>query len=344
MKVFVYIILLFLVSSCLPAELDNIQAFEYSFPELEEVGELPEVVVVTPAEELPTEGDLIISEKAEELVVDVVEAVIDDNISDENITIIERFAEVAPEVSDEYINAEVSNEWIEGIFSGDLEPSPEFLRIKEEFEENEDFLAYLSQLEFPTVDGVIPGGRINFTKEKGKSFSPLQSRVSSLVTPCKEAAEVLYLKNLKTLDDQYQAQIALVEAFYLNFPADYELNSILRRARFSEVLQSKTDEIKAFAFTFGSAIEALDYPDNIKRGLRIYLVVFVLSSQTQLLEWDLNYQLAEDKALEKSLESVANEKQAALVTAKNNYDLAVSLQEQVYNGAVDNCHNQGAGG
>ncbi|MDG1277491.1 MAG: hypothetical protein P8O16_09440 [Algoriphagus sp.] len=344
MKSFTYIILLLLVGSCLPAELDNIQAFEYSFPELEEVEELPEVVVVTPTEELPTEGDLIVTEKGEKLVVDVVEAVIDDNISEENITIIESFAEVAPEVADDYINTEVTNEWIEGIFNGDVAPSQEFLQIQEEFEDNEEFVAYLAQLEFPTVDGVIPGGRVNPSKVQYKPISSPQNRLSSLVTPCKEAAEALYLENLQNLEDQYQAQIDLVEAFYLNFPADYELNSILRRASFSEVLRSKTDEIKAFAFTFGSAIEALDYSDNIKRGLRIYLAVFVLSSRSQLLEWDLNYQLAEDKALEKSLESVQNEKQAALITAKNNYDLAVSLQEQIYNGAVDNCHNQGAGG
>ncbi len=344
MKAVTYIILLFLVSACLPAELDNIQAFEYSFPELEVVEELPEVVVKTPEEELVTQGDVRITEKADSLVVDVIDAVIDDNISGENITVIEQFADLAPAISDEYINTEVTNGWIEGIFSGEIEPSQEFLQVQNEFEDNEDFLPYLSQLEFPTVDGVIPGGRVNPFKGQSKPFSSPQSRLSSLVTPCKEAAEALYLKNLLNLEGQYQAQIDLVEAFYLNFPADYEFKSILRRASFSEVLRSKTDEIKAFAFTFGSAIEALDYPDNIKRGLRIYLVVFVLSSQSQLLEWDLTYQLAEDQALEKSLESIRSEKESALIAAKAIFDQAVSAQEESYNNAVNNCHNQGSGG
>lgn len=344
MKSFAYITLLFLVCSCLPAELDNIQAFEYSFPELEEVEDLPEVVVVAPVEELPTEGDLVISLKTEELVVDVIDAVIDDNISEENLTTINSFADLAPEISDEYINTEASNEWIEGIFSGDVEPSQEFLQIQDEFDDNEEFLDYLSQFEFPTFDGVIPGGRVIRSKGHSKSFSSSQSRSNSLVTPCKEKAEELYLNNLLNLEVQYQAQLALIESFYLNFPGDYELNSILRRARFSEVLRSKTDEIKAFAFTFGSAIEALDYPDNIKRGLHIYLVVFVLISKSQLLEWDLTYQLAEDRALEKSLESINNEKETALISAKNNFDIAVNAQEESYNSAVENCHNQGAGG
>lgn len=180
--------------SCVPSELDNIESFEYTFPGLEEVEPLPEVTLTTPPEVVQTTGKIVIPPAAEALTKDIK--------SEENLKVIETFTNVAPEVSSQEIITAVTDEWISGVLSGVITPTENQLKISNEFKENPELSKYLTQLELPTVNGVAPGGRLLLEmKPEIKLFGNELLINLTLVGPCKDAAEKIYLENVKTLED-----------------------------------------------------------------------------------------------------------------------------------------------
>jgi len=334
---------IFILSGCLPSELDNIKAFEYSFPELEVVEPLPVVVLIEPVEVVETDGKIIITQDSDELVQDVVAAVIDDNITQENLDVIQAFSELAPNVTDNTIIDGVKEAWILGFLNGSIIVSPEFLQIESEFEASEEFLKYFSQLEFPTVDGFVPGGRLIFGSPNKINTNP-NFRIESLATPCKEAAEAIYLKNTGILEDQSNLQIEEIEDYYQIFIDKYEQNYLERLISGGEVIANNTTQLLEFMLFYNKPIDALEYPDSVKRGLKIYVIAFVINVKKLIADWQTSYELAAKFARDKKIDSANLLKEQAILKVETNLKTAILDQTLKYNAVTNNCHNQGAGG
>lgn len=342
-KIFFYILSVLVLTGCVPSELDNIQAFEYSFPGLEIIDPLPLVITPVPAQVTETNGSISISNETSLLVQDVVAAVVDDNITEENLSLIEEFSNIAPNVPDNQILDGVDEAWILGVLDGSIQPSPEFLQIQAEFEAIISFDKYFIQLEVPTVDGFRPGDRLIFEKREN-NYKGFNTRIESLVVPCKEAAEEIYLQNVKKLEDESAQQIQGIRDFYQVFLSQYELDYNTRIILGSQIIVDKTVEVLEFAIFFNNAIDDLDYPINVKRGLKSYLIAYVLDFVVQLKVFEKSFVLAADFARDKKVAAANLLRNEAIIEAEANLKAALLLQTTNYNSALNNCHNQGAGG
>ncbi|WP_289029903.1 hypothetical protein [uncultured Algoriphagus sp.] len=348
-----YLFVLFLgavMVACLPAELDNLQSFEYRFDELEEVDPLPEVEFPEPPEVPQEPGGVEVTESTDQLVRDVVQAVIDEDIDQINLTIIEQFAQVAEnEVPTEVLVAEVTNDWIAGIFDGSVTPSPELQFINDEFENIEDFLPYFSQLKFPNVDGIEIRGRLiidGIPLDPPKINLPSSNlEITSLVTPCKEAAEELYLANIQELTDQAAVQRAEAEAFYADLITFFETEYVNELNAQGDLLYEQyATDFEEFAIVFNNAIDDLSYPETIIRGLKVYLAAYVIQSYENLNEWFSSYLLSIDVAKEGNIDRLKTELNLVLDEIDQNLAAGIAEQTTLYNEAVNNCHDQGFGG
>jgi hypothetical protein len=341
-RLFYCIAFIFVFNGCIRAELDNMQAFEYTFPELGVVDPLPEIVLTEPVEVVETDGKIIVTKESDELVQDVVVAVIDDSITQENLDVIQSFSELAPNVSDEVIIDGVTEAWILGVLDGSILPSPEFLQIESEFEEIEELLKYYSQLEFPTVDGFVPGRRLMFSKEnRGNNVANL--RIESLVTPCKKAAEAIYLKNVGLLEDQSDLQIKEIEDHYQVFIDQYEQDYLERLISGQQVIADNTTQLLEFVLLFNKSIDGLDYPNWVKRGLKIYVIAFVLRYNAQIIQLEESFAIAAKFARDKRIATANGLRDEAIQKGEAYLKVAILTQTTKYNTATNNCHNQGAG-
>ncbi len=345
--------LLILLAYCVPIELDNIEAFEYTFPGLEAPEPLPDVVLVTPDKAVVTTGEIKVPQKAEELVTNVVEAIVADNISEENLTLIDSISELAPEVTTEYLIAEVDDAWIEGVLNGTIAPSPEFLQISNEFEDNEEFSALLSQFELPKIDGIVPGGRLQPYSPKSREIviNPVDVkgnlRIAALVGPCKEAADELYTANVDKLNNEANQQETKVKADYNIIRNQVNADNGALLISGAEAIAGSVVDLSIFGIQLNDAIDKLDplvYDDNVRRGLKIYVAAFVLQGKSQINDWLVVFNLAATESLAKNLDAVRIAEDTILGIVKSNLKLALDDQKTKYIAAVDDCHNQGAGG
>lgn len=341
----VFFAILSIIVSCVPQELDNIQAFRYKFPELDEVKPLPIVELTLPPEVKVSFGEILIGIPADELVTDVVAAVIDEDISDINLAVIDDFSTISPEISTDDLKERVNEEWIMGVLSGIIQPASDFILIAEIFKNDPDKAKYLSQIEFPEIDGFIVNGRIKFPELIPKTIpKPETLRISTLVTPCKEAAEELYLQNIDELEQQAVQQNAQVLQYY----------DLLRNKAISEYNQRILDEEKIiadnlerfyeFVVFFNAAVDALVYPDEVKRGLKIYIIAYVIQLRDQIIAYDNSYDLAIILERDRKLELIKFEQSDVEFSIRDNLNNAMEEQKTIYNTAANNCHNQGAGG
>jgi hypothetical protein len=337
------LILFAIIGSCVPAELDNIQAFKYTFPDLEIVDSLPEVVLTEPVAVVETDGDIIITTDAELLVEDVVAAVIDKNITQENLDLIQAFSEIAPNILDSVIINGATEAWIRGTLDGSIQPSADFLRIQADFKANPEFVKYLAQLEFPTVDGFRPGSRLMLYKQE-KIKNGFNSRIESLVVPCKEAAEEIYLRNIKKLEDESVVQIQGIRDYYQVFISQYNQEYEARIILGAKLIADNTSNLLRFAVSLNKAIDELDYPRSVKRGLKSYIIAFVLGSKDQLIQFEESFAIAAEFARNRRITASNILRDGAILTAKTNLNSAIQTQTTNYNTATNNCHNQGAGG
>ena len=336
-------ILFAITVSCVPAELDNIQAFKYTFPDLEIVDSLPEVAFTEPVAVVETDGDIIITTDADLLVQDVVAAVIDKNITQENLDVIQAFSETAANVSDEEIIDGITEAWILGILDGSIQPSAAFVQIEAEFEAIPEFAKYFAQLELPTIDGFRPGGRLIFDKGE-KLKNEFNSRIESLVTPCKEAAEEIYLINIKKLEDESVVQIQSIRDYYQVFISQYEQDYAARVIFGTGLIAENTAELLDFVIFFNKSIDELDYPNSVKRGLKSYVIAFVLRYRAQQVQWEESFAIAAKFARDKRIATAIELNDEAILNVNSNLKAAILTQTTKYNTATNNCHNQGSGG
>lgn len=337
----------FLVLACVPVELDNIEAFRYTFPELETVKPLPDPAPVKPAPVPFVAGEIVVTKDADELVVDVIEAVIDDNITQENLDVIEVFSNVTPEVKTDKLIETVTNNWIQGVLSGTIQPSVDLVKVAEEFKKDPFMKSYLPQLQFPKVNGVTVGGRLlplEEAYEEEIGFESPELRLSTLVTPCKTAADEAYAKNIAELERQAANQRTQIKNFYdpLRAAANTEYaNRIVER---TGVIASNTQRLSEFIFVFNSAVDDLDYPLNVIRGLKIYVVAFVIDLRGQIVIWSNAFELAAQIERDLKISNINKLQEDEEKKIAANLKAALDEQKSIYNKAVNNCHNQGAGG
>jgi hypothetical protein len=337
--------ILSIIVSCVPQELDNIQAFRYKFPELEEVNPLPIVELTLPPEVEVFLGAILIGIPAEELVRDVVAAVIDENISDINLAVIDDFSKISPEISTDDLKEKVNEEWIVGVLSGTIQPASDFILIAQIFKSDPDMAKYLAQIEFPQIDGFIVNGRIIFPDLIPKTIPiPESLRISTLVTPCKEAAEKLYLQNIDELEQQAVQQNAQALQFYdlLRSQAISKYNQRILDAE--KIMADDLKRFYEFVVFFNAAVDALVYPDEVKRGLKIYIIAYVIQLRNQIIAYDNSYDLAIILERNRKLELIRFEQSDVEFSIRDNLTNAMEEQKMTYNTAVNNCHNQGAGG
>jgi hypothetical protein len=332
-----------IVGSCVPAELDSIQAFEFTFPGLEIVDPLPEVVITEPVAVVETDGDITIPVEADELVSNVVASVVTNDITQENLDLIQAFSEIAPNISDAVVIDGLTEAVMSGILDGSIQPSADFLQIQADFKANPEFVKYFSQLELPTVDGSIPGARLTFDKRETIK-NEFNSRIGALVGPCKETADEIYLRNVKKLEDESVVQIQGILTNYLAFTSQYEQDYAARIILGAELIADNTTELLDFAVSTNKAIDELDYPDAVKRGLKSYIIAFVLGSKDQLIQFEESFAIAAEFARDKRITASNVLRDGAILIAETNLNSAILIQTTNYNTAVNNCHNQGAGG
>lgn len=337
----------FLVLACVPVELDNIEAFRYTFPELETVKPLPDPVPVKPDPVPYVPGDIIVPKDADELVVDVIEAVIDDNITEENLEVIDVFSTVSPEVKTDKLVETVTSTWIEGVLLGTIQPSPEFINIAEEFAKDPLMRSYLPQLQFPKVNGVSINGRILEeipTVENQIEFEKTILRLATLVVPCKEAADEQYAKNVAELETQASNNRTLVKNFYdpLRAATLTEYNQRIQEG--SSFVNTTRNELIQFFITFNAAVDKLNYPEDVIRGLKVYVISaiwqIIKSNQLWLNSLTIAAQFERDLKIANINKLQEDEEKKIAANLKS----ALDEQKSIYNKAVDNCHNQGAGG
>lgn len=336
--------------SCLPTELDNLDSFEYSFGEFEIVPEVPEVELPE-VEEVPTEsGTVKPSEKAENLVTNVEEAIVNNNLTPENLELIDKFAAAGGgDISDEEIISEVTDEWIEGVFNGDVEPSNDLKNITDEILTNDEFTGLFSEIEFPKVDGVEVRGRMLIDGIIPDVLLPREvqaiNQTSSLVTPCKEAAESVFNRNVAEINRLTDLQKASVRANYEPEIAFYRgpwLDGVIEQGQitYNEILSG----LLTFAFRLNSSIDRLNYPTPVKRGLKAYLAAFVIQAINELNQWQISYNQAAELASEQNVNRVLN----LILTKENELEAnrlsLIAAQQALLTSALNNCHDQGAGG
>lgn len=342
-KVFVFALLIF--SGCVSEELDNIQAFRYKFPDLETVSPLPTVELTIPAEVEVIIGGILTGKFTDDLVKDVVEAVIDEDIDEVNLQVIDRFSKISPEVSTDELRQVVTNDWIEGVISGAIQPSSDLIKIAQIFKSDPDLVKYLSQLEYPKIDGFSIGGRIGVIDNFFKDFPDRELlRMSSLVTPCRDAAELLYLENVEELERQAVLQIAQAKDFYDDLRNQAELNYNARLDEKDKVIEENLKKLNDFVVFFNSAVDQLKYPEDVIRGLKIFIIAYVVQVREQLVAFGEAYLLAAIFERDKRIALINSEQTLAEFNIREGLKKAIDDQTKLYNDALNNCHNQGAGG
>jgi hypothetical protein len=342
---FVFSFSLFLFS-CVPAELDNIEAFVYTFPGLEEVEPLPAPVLTAPTiTVVETDGDIDIPVEADQLVKDVIAAVVDENITQENLVLIESFSQVAPEITSEEIIETVTGNWITGILDGTIVASPEINEIADSFKDDPVFTSYLTQLDLPTVDGVIPGARIFFsgTPER-KFFDNELLRILDPLPACQTEAKALYDKNIGLYNTQEGVQLAAAKVFYDNLRTIASNEYTSRIAEKKAIIDPTKNEIRKYITDFNTSVDGLDYPEEVIRGLKIYIIAFVIELNNQISNWEDTFDDSAEVSRDKKLAAITVNDNASVALIKSNFKVARDEQTAAYNEAADTCHNQGAGG
>lgn len=341
---FIYSIPFFLIS-CVPSELDNIESFEYTFPGLEEIDPLPELVLTAPAEVIQTNGEIIITKEADELVKDVIAAVIDENITAENLIVIDAFSKLTPEISSDLIIETVTDAWISGILNGTVLPSANLKKIADEFKKNPALTKYFSQLVLPAVDGLFIGGRLYLPLDPEGKFTDNEIlRALVLIGPCKETAEKVYLGNVKILEDQSEAQLVAIDIFYDNLKKQALDQYTQKFATKNQIVDSNVAILNKFLLDFNQSVDKLDYPEEVKRGLKIYIAAFAIDLRETIVKWGIAYQEASEIARDKRLGLINSEQGLDQASAKANLKSAIDDLKKAFEEAINTCHNQGAGG
>jgi hypothetical protein len=346
--VFYWIVLAGLaVFSCVPAELDNIEAFVYTFPELEEIDPLPELELTPPLEVVVEDGSISLTEKTEELVLDVEEAVVDDDLTDTNLELIEDFSELAQEISDDELIETINEEWLTGIIDGTIEPSPELEALADDFISNEEFFGYLTQLDLPKVDGVVPGGRMSWGSSGPNELllNPRYvERVLSLVTPCKLAAEALFLENVKKLEDQASAQKAEAKNYYDNLKNTRTSFWDQRTTNSLIAIRNTLNLIRSRLISFNRSVDLLRRPSWVKRGLKAYMAAWAIYMTRQYNQYLITAPIAYANAKATEIARIDQAYQDKIIEIESNLAIGINAVTEVYNTAVNNCHDQGSGG
>lgn len=340
-KLLLFCSLVLSLFSCGPVELDNIEAFEYTFPGLEEVEPLPEVVLTVPAEVKVTVGNITVPEEADELVTTVT----DGEIPEENLAVIETFSEISPEVSSQEIIESVTEEWIQGVLDGTIIPSDNLTKIADEFKSDPELVKFFSRLELPKVDGVTPGGRLVFpTDTEGQVVLDEVLRSFALIGPCKETAEKIYLENVGILEADANSQLAKSKAFYDNLRTGFVALYNQSLAQKDQIISTNVNELKVFLIDFNESVDALDYSDEVKRGLKIYVISFAIELSDQVEQWENAFILTAETARDKRVDAANKDQATADATIRASLKAALAEQTSSFQEAVDSCHNQGAGG
>lgn len=333
------------MSCCVPMELDNIEAYEYTFPGLEKVDPLPEVVLKAPAEVKVTDGKIVVPAKADQLVNDVVAALLDENISQENLALIKTFSEISPGIPNNEIFETVTDNWIQGILDGTITPSANMISLANEFKSNPEFIKYLSQLELPTIDGIIPGGRLFFPLDVNNQFVDNEVlRSLESIGPCKKTAEKIYLENTNQLKTQADVQLAKSKVFYDAARKDATDIYNKRLVDKDKIIKDNVDVLNKFMRDFNRAVDLILYPPSVKRGLKIYIIAFVAELRRQIVSWGVAFTEAAKAARDKRTELATKEQAVADAQIKENLKVEVAKQTKAFEQAALSCHNQGAGG
>ena len=344
-KIFFVFSIPFLLTACVPSELDNIESFVYSFPGLEDIDPLPELTLTKPIEVKETSGEINITKESDELVSDVIAAITEKNLTEENLLLIETFAEVAPQISSKEIIDAVTDEWITGILNGTIIPSDNLKKIAAEFKKNPLFQAYFAQLILPTVDGLASGGRLLFPINPGiKFFDNPVLRSLAITGPCKDTLDKIYQENVEKLENQADAQLAQSKTFYddLRNQALAIYNKKLTDKE--KIIGDNVAELNAFLIDFNQAVDKLSYPEEVKRGLKIYILSFAIELRAQIVKWGIAYTISAQVARDKRVDLANKEQISVNAGIEVNLKLAIDELTKSYNTEVENCHNQGAGG
>jgi hypothetical protein len=335
----------FLFTACVPSELDNIESFVYSFPGLEDIDPLPELTLTKPIEVKETPGEITVTKESDELVSDVIAAITAKNLTEENLLLIENFSEVAPEISSKEIIEAVTDDWITGILNGSIIPSDNLKKIAAEFKKNPLFLVYFAQLVLPTVDGLVPGGRLFLPSDPGnKLFDNPILRSLATAGPCKETLDKIYLENLEKLETQADAQLVQSKTFYDDLRNQALALYTKKLSDKDKIIGDNVEELNAFLIDFNQAVDKLSYPEEVKRGLKIYILSFAIELRAQIVKWGIAYTASAEVARDKRVDLANKEQISVNAGIKVNLKLALEELTKSYNTEVENCHNQGAGG
>lgn len=338
------LLLLYLIPclfSCGPVDLDNIEAFVYTFPGLEEVEPLPEVVLTVPAEVKVTTGDITVPVKADELVTDVT----DGEIPEENLVVIETFSDISQEISTQEIIESVTEEWIQGVLNGTIIPNNNLTTIADEFKNDPVLSNFLPVLELPKVDGVVPGGRLYFPLDSdGKVDVDEVLRSLALVGPCKETAEKIYLENVGLLEADANSQLAKSKVFYDNLRSGFVALYNQSLAQKDQIISASVNDLKDFLVGFNESVDVLDYSDEVKRGLKIYIISFTIDLSKDIDQWETTFIAAAETARDKRVVAANKDQGTADAAVKESLKVALAALTSSFQEAVNSCHNQGAGG
>lgn len=126
---------------------------------------------------------------------------------------------------------------------------------------------------------------------------------------------------------------SLAEASYIKWLADGD-----------QIISENLTSLSSFLGDLNSVINQSDASEDVKRGLKSYILAFAIQYAIQLSEWEIVYTQAGELAKNTNLESILIEQTSVDDDINANLADAIKKQTASYNAALNNCHNQGAGG
>ncbi|WP_289030898.1 hypothetical protein [uncultured Algoriphagus sp.] len=321
---------------------------QYTFERLEKFDPFPVTPIKDPKRVKLVPGNIAINEEIRRFSAELNQAVSEKSEDLNKINIInDIFIFTKEKLFEILLNDQPTQGWIKEIFSGNYQPSEEFLFVAKTFEYNLLFDKYFPKINYPEIDGNKIKGRIsNQTKiiPHHLSYKDNQLESKALTAPCIESAKILYDSNIKELRRIAEDQIEKAYIFYNELIVYYNTQFIEELTiAGTDQLSLHTSELERHSLEINNLIGKLNYSTDILQGLKLYLISFVVLSKQILVEWERSYLISAELAKEINIQNARDEYRLYVLEVSINFNAAIQKQDKIFEEVINNCYDQGFG-
>ncbi|UCS93974.1 hypothetical protein KZP23_02760 [Echinicola marina] len=339
---------IFMLANCGTKDLEFMEPYEFVNDDFDEVEDLDPVEDPDPEIEEPETGQVNNSDQTEEILTNILNAEKEEDIQPETqeaLTTINTVSSTAPASVKEKAAA-IDEATVDKILDVETELDEDLEEVSGQLDQlSDEIKALLPVIDFSVDTESNPDDRILQGLKQVDMDLEASMRTMAVVGPCAEAAESAYNELMSSLTAQREDNLETIEANYQRRLAEADTRYNSRLTAQVDKYQENLAQIRSVTTSLIQAAVQLDLLglSSLAEETRFLALYYALYARFELERWNnqaLNL-LASRRDVEKATALDIKESREAEVN--NAFTDRAESASGIYEGAVNNCHNQGSG-